>query len=190
MRTLGFRTHVVLVLSGALALLAGLGMPWYGRAPRSRPDAAAAIGDVGGPLEAAAAGLSRWLAAGDGVTAWEALGQWANGLAGLAAVAALSALACLTAATQPLAREALRYAALATLPVVGWWLVQPPGERWELRHGALLAAGAVLVLVAGALPVAGAPRLRRRAPAAYRPPPTPLPYEPPADRSVPPPGGG
>jgi hypothetical protein len=190
MRTLGFRTHVLFVLAGAVGVLASLSRPWYGRAPKPLPpDEQLPIGDVNGPLNGFAHGLGRWLGDPAGETGWHALGPWAAVLAGLAGVAALCALACVVPVTQSPAREPLRYAALVALALVAWRLVDPPGDNaaWELRHGALIAAVGALMLATAAMGVANAPSRRRVAPAAYVAPAAPAPYEPATGGSVPPP---
>ena len=50
MRTLGFRTHVMLALAAAAGLVLSLGRPWYAAAPAKHPDKVADIGDINGPL--------------------------------------------------------------------------------------------------------------------------------------------
>ena len=95
---------------------------------------------------------------------------------------------CLVPAIQGIAREALRYAALACVAVAAWKLVDSPGpnEALELRFGAFVAAGAALVAFSSGSTVAAAP-LRRRVPApAYTPPAPPPRYD--GGASAPPPG--
>ena len=109
-------------------------------------------------------------------------------LTALAGFTALMAVLCLVTALHGLAREGLRLGALATLALVAWKLIDHPGD--ELRQGALIAAGASLVLVASALPVAAAPVRRARGPrfghpGVYVPPPPPPRWEP--NESTPPP---
>jgi hypothetical protein len=156
MRTHGFRTHVLLVVAGAVGLLASLSRPWYARAPSPRTD---------DPLFGLFHGLQRWVSDSQGVTGSSALGSWATALALLACVSALAGLCATVPSLQGLARDPLRYAALAAAAIVAWRLVDPPhaNAAWELRHGALIAAASVLVMVCGALPVANAPRRRRAA---------------------------
>jgi hypothetical protein len=153
MRTLGFRTHVVLVLAAAGGILAALGMPWYGRPGGA---ATAALG-VDGPMERTLATFGRALSSTVGVHGWDALGGAATPLAGLAGLAALMTLLCLAPAAQGVAREGARVAALGVAALVAWKLLDHTGE---LRHGALVAAGCAVVLLSSAFSVAGAPARR------------------------------
>jgi hypothetical protein len=182
MRTLGFRTHVLLTLAACGAVAAVLGMPWYGGAP-VRPSG------LNGPMDDLLESIGRAVGATDGTSAHDALGGWASTIEALAAVTALMALLCLVNALHGVAREGLRLAALATLALVGWKVVSHPHA--ELRHGALIAAGAALVLVASAFSVAAAPVRRRAAPrfghpGVHVPPPPPPIYD--STGSAPPPG--
>jgi hypothetical protein len=193
MRTQGFRTHVLLVLVGAAGVVLSLSRLWYARTPKPVKQADLDIGDVNGPLYGLFHGLQRWVTGTNGDTGWHALGPLASVIAGLAALTAVSALASTLPATQGVVRDPLRYGALALVAIIGWKLVDPPGpnELWELRHGALLGAGAALVLISGAMPVAAAPhRMRTHAPS-YMPPPPPSAWDyepPPGAGSVAPPG--
>jgi hypothetical protein len=191
MRTHGFRSHVLLVLAGAIGLLSSLSRPWYAHAPKPRPPHTADIGDVNGPLNGLFQGMRRWVSDPSGVTGWHALGTSGTALAALAGICALCALCVTTPALQAVARTPLRYSAMAATALVAWRLVDPPGPNvtWELRHGALIAAAGVLVMLCGALPVASAPRRARTATPTYVPPtpPPPLPvYD--TSSSVAPPG--
>jgi hypothetical protein len=180
MRTLGFRTHVLLVLAGAAGVLASLSWHWYDKAPKPAPEAAARIGQLDGPLEGLYHGLQRWATATGGTSGWTALGGWATGLAVLSLLAALGALACTVPALQGLGRELVRYAALAAFGVAAWHLFDPPGSNaaLELRHGAFVGAGCALMLVSSAMGVANAPLRRRAAAPRYVAPPAPAAYEP------------
>src|SRR3954454_24247553 len=60
MRTLGFRTHVLLVLAGAVGVLASLDRPWYGPAPKPLPDNGDSF-DVHGPLYGLIDAIQRWV---------------------------------------------------------------------------------------------------------------------------------
>jgi hypothetical protein len=189
MRTHGFRTHVLLVLAGVVVVLASLQRPWYGRAPRPLPDQPASIGDVNGPLQGLFSGLKRWVTDAHGVTGWHALGTIGQVLAALAVLSGLATLGCMVGEIQRHVAEPLRYAAVAVLGIVVWKLVDPPGANaaWELRHGALVAAGGALVLAVCAQSVASAPSRKRTVTPRYVAPPAPPAYEP-VRQSVPPPG--
>jgi hypothetical protein len=163
MRSLGFRTHVLLTLAAAFGVSWALHMPWYGHAPA--------------------------VAAGDGINGHAALGIWSKVIALLAGFTALMAVLCLTPALFGAAREGVRLGALATLGVIAWRLVDHPAD--ELRHGAIVAAGSVLVLTSAAMSVASAPVRRKRGPVfghpgVYVPPPPPPRWE--SADSTPPPG--
>ena len=109
MRTLGFRTHVLLAVAAAVGVIAALAEPWYAAAPRAVPTGDTSIGSLNGPVEGLSAGISRWVSETTGTTGWDALGTWGAVLAGLAALTALGALGCLVPSLQGVAREALRY---------------------------------------------------------------------------------
>jgi hypothetical protein len=188
MRTLGFRTHVLLVLAGAVAVIAGLGGHWYARAPLPVPDEDLPMGDVNGPLNGFFHGLQRWVGDPGGRTGWDALGASGQVLAALAGFCALAALGCMAPSIQRHVSELLRWAGLAVLGIVAWRLADPPGPNavWELRHGALIAAAGALVVAASAQTVAGAPNRRPIVTPTYVAPPPPPAYE--GAGSVPPPG--
>jgi hypothetical protein len=188
MRTLGFRTHVLLSIAAAAGVVLTLGRPWYAAAPGPSPEAPD-IGDINGPLNAFLHGLQRWVTSDDGVSGWDSLGPWAFGLAALAGIAALGALLVLLPPLQTLGRDLLRYGALAAVGVAAWKLVDPPGSNaaFELRQGALVAMGAALTLLTCGLGAAGAPSRRRVTPQRFTAPAPP----PPAygtSASAPPPG--
>jgi hypothetical protein len=181
MRTLGFRSHVLFTIAACGAVAAALGMPWCGVAP-AQPSG------FSGPMDDLLAAIGRAVGATDGASGRDALGGWASLLAALAALTALMALLCLVNALYGVAREGLRLAALATLGLVAWKVISHPQE--ELRHGALIATGAALVLVAAAFSVAAAPVRRRAAPrfghpGVHVPPPPPPAYD--STGSTPPP---
>jgi hypothetical protein len=183
MRTLGFRTHILLTLLACGGLAAALGMPWFGPSPTGDPY-------VDSPMDRTLETIGRAVGAADGASGRDALGTWAVGLTGLAAFTALMALLCLTRTAYGVAREGVRLGALASLALVAWKLLDHPGD--ELRHGALAAAGAALVLTAAAVSVASAP-LRRRSGPRFGHPGVHVPPPPPAVRyesagSTPPPG--
>lgn len=188
MRTLGFRTHVLLAVAAAVGVIAALDRPWYADAPEMAAESERAVGSLSGPASGLTAGIERWVSETAGTTGWDALGTWGTVLAALAALTAVAALGCLVPAIQGIAREALRYAALACVAVAAWKLVDSPGpnEALELRFGAFVAAAAALVAFSSGSTVAAAP-LRRRVPApAYTPPAPPPRYD--GGASAPPPG--
>lgn len=165
MRTLGFRSHVLLALAAAVGIVASLDRPWYAPAPQPVGDADSTIGDLHGPVEGLTSAMARWASESSGAAGWEALGDWGVVLAALAALTAAGALGCLFPAVQGVAREALRYGGLACLALAAWKLVDTPGPNaaLELRHGAFIAAGAALLAFTSGSAVAAAPlqRLRR-----------------------------
>jgi hypothetical protein len=71
-------------------------------------------------------------------------------------------------AIQGVAREALRYGALASFGLAVWKLIDTPGPNaaMEPRLGAFVAVFAALIAVSSGSAVASAP-LRRRTAAAY-----------------------
>ena len=179
MRTLGFRTHVLLAIAGAIGVLYALSRPWYATAPPPKDDKAG-IGDIHGPLNQFLDGAKRWASGGDGVSGWQALDLWGQIIAAMVGVAVIGALLCLAVPRlQGLGRDLARYGSLAALALIAWKLVDPPGDNgtWELRVGALLAGLFAIVLFTCASGVANAP-LRRKIPErTYTPPPAPPVYE-------------
>jgi hypothetical protein len=187
MRTLGFRTHVLLALAGAVALVFSLQRPWYAAAP-APAESAPGIEDLNGPLTRLYEGLQRWVGEPTGTSGWEALDYVGIALAAMAGVGALGALGCLVAPLQSLGRDMLRYAGLAAFAIACWKLLDPPGDNatMELRYGALAGAVAALVLLTCGSGAAAAPLRRRRpAPKRYEAPPPPA-YG--TSRSTAPPG--
>ena len=165
MRTLGFRTHVLLAIAAAAGVVLALGRHWYAPAPDAKPEGTRDIGDINGPLNHLFEGIRRWVTNADGASGWDSLGHWGVALAAMAAVAAIGGLACMVPALQPLGRDLLRYGALAVFAIALWKLVDPPGSNasLELRRGALAAFGCAAVLLTCAMGVANAP-LRRKSP--------------------------
>ena len=189
MRTLGLRTNALLAVAAAVGVIAALARPWYAAAPSADTNAAAGVGTIQGPVDSLAAGMERWVSAPEGTTGWDALGVWGTVIAALATLTALGAIACLVPALQGIARDVLRYGALACAAVVVWKLIDSPGPNaeLELRFGAFVAAGAALFAFSSGAAVAATPlkhRVTARAP--YAPPPAPPRYE--AAGSAPPPG--
>ena len=188
MRTLGFRTHVLLAVAAATGVIATLSRPWYAAAPPV-VEGEKAVGSLHGPANGFMASLERAVSQTEGIAGWDALGTWGTVLAALAAVTALGAVSCLVPALQGVAREVLRYGALALVGIVAWKLVDSPGANaaLELRFGALAGAAAALIAFSSGSAVASVPLRRRVAPpAAYTPPPPPPLYE--TAASAPPPG--
>ena len=188
MRTLGFRTHVLLAIAAAVGVIAALGRPWYAAAP---PTATAAdgVGSIKGPVDSLAAGMERWVSESAARPAGTRSATWGTVIAALAGVTALGALGCLVPALQGLARELLRYGALRLRRHRGVEARRHagPNAELELRFGAFVAAAAALIAFSSGSAVASTPlRHRRTAPAGYSPPPAPPRYE--AAGSAPPPG--
>ena len=98
MRTLGFRTHVLLAIAGAIGVLYSLTRPWYAAAPPPVKEDDAGIGDIHGPLNQFFDGAKRWASGGDGVSGWQALDHWGQMIAAMAVVAVLGSLLCCAAA--------------------------------------------------------------------------------------------
>jgi hypothetical protein len=59
MRTLGFRSHVLLAFAAAVGVVAALGRPWYAPAPPPVDDEFTSIGSIHGPVNALSGSLSR-----------------------------------------------------------------------------------------------------------------------------------
>jgi hypothetical protein len=168
MRTLGFRSHALLAVAAAVGVIAALAEPWYAPAPQAVATDGGTVGSMQGPVDGLAAGMQRWITESAGTPGWDALGTWGTVLAACAALTALGALGCLVPALQGIAREALRYGALAAFGIALWKLIDTPGPNaaMEPRLGAFIAVGAALIAVSSGSAVAGAP-LRRRTAAAY-----------------------
>ena len=167
MRTLGFRTHALLAVAAAVGVIASLAEPWYAPAPQAAATEAGGVGSLQGPVDGLAAGMQRWVTENAGTSGWDALGTWGTVLAALAGLTAVGALGCLVPALQGVAREVLRYGALAAFGVALWKLIDTPGPNaaMEPRLGAFVAVGAALIAVSSGSAVAGAPLKRRTSPA-------------------------
>jgi hypothetical protein len=161
MRTLGFRTHVLLAMAAAVGLAASLNRAWYAPSPVSAAPEDAKLGELQVGFFAS---VRRALVGVDGTTGWDALGPWGIAIAALAGLAALGALACLVPQLQGVGRELLRAASVLLAGVVVFRLLDRPDmhEALELRQGAVLAVVCALGLMSFAAAVAAAP-LRRRA---------------------------
>jgi hypothetical protein len=177
MRTLGFRTHVLLVLAGTVGIIASLGRPWYGRPPAPLGDNSERF-DVHGPLRGVVDAAGRWVSEAGGTTGWDALGTSGQVFAGLSLLAAVCALGCMVPALQALVGEPLRYVSFAVFGIAVWRVVDTPGpnEALELRLGALIAIVSATMLWVCAQGVASAPSRRRVVPPRYTPPPPPPVY--------------
>src|SRR3712207_925668 len=117
MRTLGFRTHVLLAIAGAVGVLYSLTRPWYAPTPPPKaedPD----IGDINGPLNAFFDGVKRWITGGEGLTGWQALDHWGQMIAAMVLLAALGSLACTMPQLQVLGRDLARYGSFAVVACV------------------------------------------------------------------------
>jgi hypothetical protein len=176
MRTQGFHTRLMLAIAAALGVLLTLQRPWYAKAPKTHPDEINGLGDINGPLNDLLHGMQRWVTGDGGSSGWDALGQWGVALAAMAGVACLGAGLCLAPAVQALGRDLLRYGSLAAFLLTLWKLLDPPGAnaQYELRHGALMAAGFALLLVISAMGAAAAPLRKHVARASYQAPPPPV----------------
>jgi hypothetical protein len=176
MRTQGFHTRLMLAIAGALGVLLTLQRPWYAKAPVTDPDQLKGLGDINGPLNDLLHGMQRWVTGDGGASGWDALGQWGVAIAALSGVALLGALLCLVPAVQSLGRDLLRWGSLAVFLLTLWKLLDPPGSnsQFELRHGALLAAGFALMLVISGMGAAAAPLRKQVARATYQAPPPPV----------------
>lgn len=170
MRTLGFRSNVLIVVAAAVGLLGALGLPWYAPAPAPQPGGDD-IGNLDGPLQALFTGIVRDLGEHTGTRGWDALGTWGTALAGGGLLCAVLAAACTSPALQPLVRDTLRYISLAVAAVALWKLIDSPGPNdvLELRYGAVIGAGSAVVLASCAQAVANAPLRRRVPPPVYTP---------------------
>jgi hypothetical protein len=167
MRTLGFRTHVLLAVAAAVGVIAALAEPWYAKAPQAVQPSDESMGSLQGPVEGLSAAIGRWIGEATGTSGWDALGTWGTVLAAVATLTALGALGCLVPNLHGVAREVLRYSALATLGIAAWKLIDTPGpnQMMEPRFGAFVATAAALIAVTSGSAVAAAPLRRRRAPA-------------------------
>ena len=154
MRTLGFRTHVLIAVAAAVGLIASLGRPWYAQAPEAVESTY--------PGSSLAKSLERLISDPTGSTGWDALGPWGTVLAAFAAATAAGALGCLAPSLQGVAREVVRYSALACFALVAWKVLDHPADGTELRMGAVLAGVAALISCTSGSAAAAAPLKRRR----------------------------
>jgi hypothetical protein len=175
MSTLGFRTHILLVVAGAVGVLGSLSRPWYAKPP-TPVDSGDGLGT--GPLYGLSDALQRWITDPGGTTGWDALGHWATALAGLSALVALCAIVSLAGA-QGIVREPLRYGSFAVAVIAIWHLVDSPGpnDALELRLGAFVGVASAMMLWVSGQGVANAPTRRHSEPLHYTPPPAPPAYD-------------
>jgi hypothetical protein len=175
MRTLGFRTHVLLAVAAAFGLVATLSRPWFATAPAPPGEAESHIGDIQGPLTGFFHGVERWITEDTGTTGWSGLEQIGIAIVAMGVLAGLGALATLVPRLQVIGREALRYGAWVALAIVVWKLIDTPGgnDTTELRYGAFVALGCALMLVSCSIEVSNSALRGRRKPAPYVAPPAP-----------------
>jgi hypothetical protein len=180
MRTLGFRTHVLLAMAAAAGLVASLSRPWFAPVPAAAQSGDDGIGDIHGPLSSFFEGVERWATEATGTTAWAGLDHVGIAMAAMAGLAGLGAFAAMAPRVQAVGREALRYGSLVAVAIVAWKLVDPPGSNaaMELRYGAFVGLGSALILVSCGAEVCNSPLLRaKRKRAVYTVPPPPPAYE-------------
>jgi hypothetical protein len=165
MRTIGFRSNILVAIAAGFGVIAALGRPWYG--PSAAPTDAR--------MEDLFRGIGRAFTESDGVTGWAALATADKLIAGLAVATVLLLVLALAAGLQPHVQPLARWSALATFAVVVVKLIDEPGANGlsEPRHGAFVALAAAAVLVASAATVAAAPQRRKTTPKTYTPPPAP-----------------
>jgi hypothetical protein len=163
MRTIGFRSNVLIAIAAAFGVIAALGKPWYGP---SIPASDARMEDLFD-------GIARSVGEPGGTSGWTALHTTDQLIAGLAVATVVLLALTLVPALQHQLQPLARWGALATVGVVLVTLLDGPNTAAmaEPRHGVLLALAASLVLLASTWTVAAAPSRRHVAPKAYTPPP-------------------
>jgi hypothetical protein len=170
MRTLGARSHRLVSITAAAGLVVSLGQPWYGTAAPPPPTDA----ELTARVDAIAATAGRALGARDGVVGWDALARVDLALAGLAGVILLLALLSLLPPLKLTAQWLGRLAALSSLGLVAWRILDVPAATQEPRSGALLALACAALACVGMAGLSATSRPGRRAPVrAYTPPPAP-----------------
>lgn len=165
MRTIGFRSSILVAIAAACGVIAALSRPWYG--PSASPTKAR--------MEDLFGGIGRAFTESGGTTGWEALQTADTLIAGLAAGTAVLLLLTLVPPLQVHVQVLARWTGVATLVVVAVKLIDEPGANGlsEPRHGVFIALGAAAVLVASSIAVAAAPQRRRAPVKTYTPPPVP-----------------
>jgi hypothetical protein len=172
MRTIGFRSNVLVIIAAAAGLLAALGRPWY--APAFVPGGEEArIGDVQGPVEGFFLRLGREFADDGGTRGWDVFTSTDMILVALVAITVVSAIAALIPGIERHAREVVRLGALAMLGIVVVKLVNTPDGAGlvERRQGAWIALGVTGIMASSAATLYAAPLARkRRGPSLYESP--------------------
>jgi hypothetical protein len=165
MRTIGFHSNILFAIAAAFGVIAALDQPWYGRAP----DATSAR------MEDLFGGVGRAFSEAEGTSGWQALQTADELIAGLALGAVVLLVLSVVPALHASFKPAARWAALATLGVVLFKLVDGPGTdaMSEPRHGLFIALGSALVLLASTATggVQGRSSRARLPTAFYTPPP-------------------
>jgi hypothetical protein len=163
MRTIGFRSNVLVILAAAAGLLAALGRPWYARSPVQTAEEAR-IGDVQGPVEQFFSRLAREFTSEDGTTGWAAFHSTDTILAVLVAIAVVTALGTLIVGVEQPCREVLRIVTLAMLGIVVVKLANTPDSIGliERRQGAWIALGVTGIMASSATTLYNAPLHRKK----------------------------
>jgi hypothetical protein len=157
MRTIGFRSTILVAIAAAFGVVAALGRPWYGMAPADAP---------AGDMERLFSGIGRAFSETGGTSGWIALETADRTIAGLAFVTASLLLLTLYPSVQLQVQALARWTGLATFGLVLFKLLDEPGvnRATEPRYGLLVALGSAAVLLASASTLAGAPPPKRHAP--------------------------
>jgi hypothetical protein len=165
MRTIGFRSSILVAIAAACGVIAALGQPWYG--PSAAPTTAR--------MEDLFEGIGRAFTQSGGTTGWAALQTADTLIAGLAAGTVVLLLLALAPPLQIHVQSLARWTALATFVVVLVKLIDEPGSNAlnEPRQGVFVALAAAAVLVASTMTVAAAPSRTRKPAKTYTPPPAP-----------------
>jgi hypothetical protein len=163
MRTIGFRSNVLVIIAAAAGLLAALGRPWYARSPVQTAEESR-IGDVQGPVEQFFSRLAREFTSEDGTTGWAAFHSTDTILAVLVAIAVVTALGTLIVGVEQPCREVLRIVTLAMLGIVVVKLANTPDSVGliERRQGAWIALGVTGIMASSAATLYNAPLHRKK----------------------------
>jgi hypothetical protein len=165
MRTIGFRSNLLVAIAAACGVIAALGQPWYGPSPEP----------TGAQMEDLFNGIGRAFTESHGVAGWAALETADQLIAALAAGAALMSLLAIFPLWQRHVQPVARWFAIGTFVVIAVKLIDEPGANThsEPRQGLLIALGAAAVLMLSTMTVAAAPVRRKSTPKRYTPPPAP-----------------